>query len=181
MLKITYFVHSTTLDNEQHIATGWAQGKLSERGINQARNLGFKTKEKQFHLVFCSDLQRAIDSANCAFSDKYKIMHDPRLREVNYGKLNQHHESKFKQDKYWCIYNKFPNGESYKDVEERVSDFIEYLKTNFPDKHIAIVAHKASQFAFDVLLNNKTWEQAIDEDWRLEKKWQPGWEYIIKN
>lgn len=22
--------------------------------------------------------------------------------------------------------------------------------------------------------------RAIDEDWRLQKNWQPGWEYIIK-
>jgi hypothetical protein len=33
--------------------------------------------------------------------------------------------------------------------------------------------------ALDVLLQQKTWKQAIDEDWRLEKKWQPGWEYSI--
>lgn len=180
MIKITYFVHGTTIDNEQRVATGWAQGELSELGINQAKELGLQTKEKKFDIVFCSDLKRAIDSVNLAFSNNYEIMHDSRLREANYGDLNQHHESKFNQDKYWCIHNKFPHGESYKDVEERISDFIEYLQTSFQDKHIAIVAHKASQFAFDVLLNNKIWEQAIDEDWRLKKKWQPGWEYTIK-
>ena len=173
MITITYFVHGTTTDNEQNYSTGWAQGELSNLGIEQARELGFQVNNQQFDIVFCSDLQRAIDSANFAFSNKYEIMHDSRLREANYGELNQHHESKFMQDKYWCIHNKFPNGESYKDVEERISDFIDYLKTNFPEKQVAIVAHKASQLAFDVLLNNKTWEQAIDEDRRLEKKWQP--------
>lgn len=180
MIKITYFVHGTTIDNEQRVATGWAQGELSELGINQAKELSHQTKEMNFDIVFCSDLQRAIDSANLAFSSKYEIIHDSRLREANYGELNQHHESKFNPDKHWCINNKFPNGESYKNVEERISEFINYLKINFPGKHVAIVAHKAPQFAFDVLLNNKTWEQAIDEDWRLEKKWQPGWEYTIK-
>lgn len=180
MITITYFVHGTTIDNEKHVATGWAQGELSEVGINQAKELGHQAKEMHFDIVFCSDLQRAIDSANLAFSDNYKIMQDSRLREANYGKLNQQHESKFNPDKHWCIHNRFPNGESYKDVEKRISDFIGYLKKNFANKHVAIVAHKASQFAFDVLLNKKTWEQAIDEDWRIEKKWQPGWEYRIK-
>ena len=37
MIKLTYFVHGTTIDNEQHIATGWAQGELSELGIEQAK------------------------------------------------------------------------------------------------------------------------------------------------
>jgi broad specificity phosphatase PhoE len=179
MVKITYFVHGTTIDNEQHLATGWAQGELSELGTNQAKELGHQTEEINFDIVFCSDLQRAIDSAYLAFSNKYNIIQDSRLREANYGELNQHHESKFNPDKHWCIHNKFPNGESYKDVEQRISEFVNYLKNNFANQHAAIVAHKAPQFAFDVLLNNKTWEQAINEDWRLEKKWQPGWEYTI--
>lgn len=99
---------------------------------------------------------------------------------MNYGDLNQHHGSEFEQDKCWCINNNYPNGDSFRDVEARIADFIEYLKANFPNKHIAIVVHKASQLALDVLLNNKTLEQAIDEDWRLQKNWQPGWEYNVK-
>jgi len=31
--KITYFVHGTTTDNEQDLATGWLPGELSGCGI----------------------------------------------------------------------------------------------------------------------------------------------------
>ncbi|KKQ27796.1 MAG: hypothetical protein US42_C0005G0021 [Candidatus Magasanikbacteria bacterium GW2011_GWC2_37_14] len=51
---------------------------------------------------------------------------------------------------------------------------------NYQNKHIAIVAHQAPQLALDVILSGKTWEQAIDEDWRKQKAWQPGWGYIIE-
>ena len=61
-----------------------------------------------------------------------------------------------------------------------MADFLEYLKQNYNGKHIAIVAHQAPQLALDVLLKNKTWEQAIKEDWRHSKAWQPGWEYIVE-
>jgi broad specificity phosphatase PhoE len=181
MITITYFVHGTTTDNEQQISTGWAHGELSQLGREQAKELGFQVQDMQFDLVFCSDLKRAIDSANLAFSSKYPIVQDSRLREANYGDLNQHHESQFNPDPYWCITNTFPHGESYKDVEERIADFIDFLKVNYADTHVAIVAHKAPQLAFEVLLNKKSWEQAIDEDWRIEKKWQPGWTYIIRD
>ena len=65
------------------------------------------------------------------------------------------------------------------DVEKRIKDFGDYLLENYNEKHIAIVAHKAPQLAIQVLTQGKTWKQAIDEDWRKTKNWQPGWDYII--
>ena len=78
-----------------------------------------------------------------------------------------------------CIYNKFPGGESYEDVKARMADFLKFLKENYDGKHVAIVAHKAPQLSLDVLLKGKTWEQALAEDWRKTKSWQPGWEYQL--
>ena len=37
-VKITYFVHVTTTDNEQDLATGWLPGELSELGVKQAKD-----------------------------------------------------------------------------------------------------------------------------------------------
>ena len=36
MITITYFVHGTTTDNEQKLATGWLPGQLSAAGREQA-------------------------------------------------------------------------------------------------------------------------------------------------
>lgn len=30
-----------------------------------------------------------------------------------------------------------------------------------------------------VLTQGKTWEEAINQDWRKTKSWQPGWKYIV--
>ena len=40
--------------------------------------------------------------------------------------------------------------------------------------------YKTLKIAPDVILNNKTWQQALSDDWRIEHKWQPGWKYIVK-
>lgn len=178
-VKITYFVHGTTTDNEQDLATGWADGELSEKGKEQAQDLGKLVAEQKFDVTFCSDLKRAIDSAQLGFS-KYSIIPDSRLREANYGDYTQKPDS-FKQNITDYINSPFPNGESYKDAEKRIADFCNFLKENYNVKHIAIVAHQAPQLALEVILNGKTWEQAFKEDWRNTKAWQPGWEFIIKD
>ena len=179
MVKITYFVHGTTTDNEKDIATGWLPGELSEIGIKRVKELGNLVSNKHFDIVFCSDLRRAIDSAELVFGEKYRVIKDSRLRECNYGESNGK-PGKFKYKKMNdYIETKYPNGESYLDVEKRTNDFLNFLKNNYAGKSIAIVAHQAPQLALDVLLKGKTWEQAIKEDWRNTKSWQPGWDYQL--
>ncbi|MCX6790978.1 MAG: histidine phosphatase family protein, partial [Candidatus Gribaldobacteria bacterium] len=109
----------------------------------------------------------------------YKIIQDERLRECNYGDFNGQLED-FKGNKMENFIDQpFPNGESYQAVEKRMAGFLEFLKKNYNGQHIAIVAHQAPQLALEVLLKGKTWVQAIQEDWRNQKVWQPGWDYEI--
>ncbi len=176
-VSITYFVHGTTTDNETHRATGWLPGELSEVGKEQAKQLGTQAADKQFDVVFCSDLKRAIDSAELGFGGTYTIVQDERLRECNYGTLNGE-PNNFKENMSDFVDNPFPNGESYKDVEQRIANFIEHLRKEWQGKHIAIVAHQAPQLALDVILKGLNWEEAINTDWRKTKSWQPGWDYV---
>lgn len=178
-IQITYFVHGTTTDNEQGISSGWSDVVLSELGIRQSVGLKDKIKDKQFDVVFCSDLKRAIDSAELTFGDAVPIIADPRLRECNYGQYNGKPSALVEPMQEKMISDRFPAGESYEDVKTRIADFLESLKQNYDGKRVAIVAHKAPQFSLDVLLKGKTWEQAFADDWRKTKSWQPGWEYEL--
>lgn len=173
-MKITYFVHGTTTDNEEDKATGWNPGELSELGIKQAKELP-EQAGTDFDVLFSSDLKRAVDSAELGFKGKLELVQDPRLRECNYGDFNGATDEEFVKTEY--IAAPHPNGESYKDVEKRMREFLAYLKENFAGKHIAFMAHQAPQLALEVITKEKTWEQAFAEDWRHEKNWQPGWEY----
>ncbi|MBI2636635.1 MAG: histidine phosphatase family protein [Parcubacteria group bacterium] len=179
MITVTYFVHGTTIDNENERATGWLPGELSEVGKTQADDLGHLVADKHFDAVFCSDLKRAVDSTELAFGGTYDIIPDTRLREVNYGDYNGTAESEFKDDMARYVETPYPNGESYKDVEARVRNFLGDVSQKYDGKRIAIVAHQAPQLALDVIVKSKTWEQAIKEDWRNTRAWQPGWEYVV--
>lgn len=174
-MKIIYYVHGTTTDNASGKCSGWKNVELNELGIEQATNLGINTPYK-FDILFTSDLKRAVTSAQYAFPD-FEIQKDKRLRECNYGSLDG-------QDKKIINYldhidEPFPEGESLKDVEKRIRDFINYLKENYPNKVIGIVAHRATQLSFEVITKNISWEEAINNDWRKTGNWSPGWKYEI--
>jgi len=62
-VKVTYFVHGTTLDNLEHKSTGWLPGVLSEKWIEQSIALKEQVDINEYDVVFCSDLKSAIDSA----------------------------------------------------------------------------------------------------------------------
>lgn len=177
-VNITYFVHGTTSDNENNISSGWSDVDLSDLGVKQSKELRSLTKEKQFYAIFCSDLKRAIHSANLAWPDK-QIIQDKRLRECNYGSYNGKSSDIVEPLQERSIDEPMPNGESYEMVKDRIESFLNDLKRDYDGKSVAIVAHKAPQLALDVLLNDMTWEEAFEKDWRKIKKWQPGWIYKL--
>src|SRR3989344_4169845 len=187
-IKITDFAHGTTVDNEQHIASGWKDAELSELGAEQGKKLRELVKDRKFDVVFCSDTKRALETAQIAFEGQAPIITDARLRECNYGELNGGPSSVVEPMQENNFSRKFPGGESYDDVKTRIADFLKFLKANYDGKSVALVSHKAPQLALDVLLKNKTWEQALAEDWRKTPPtprlrrtgWQPGWEYILE-
>lgn len=180
MVSITYFVHSTTIDNEARVSSGWSDPLLSEKGILQARELGTLVDANQFDAIFVSDTIRTITTAFLAFPEhKHKVKIDARIRECNYGTYDGHLSSEVEPLQEKSITEPIPGGESYEMVKNRISNFLDYIKKDFNNKHIAIIAHKAPQLALDVLIKNMTWEEAFKNDWRKTKNWQPGWIYEL--
>lgn len=179
MIKILYFVHGTTTDNQDKLCSGWSNAMLNDLGREQAINLGKVSRERNdvFDIMFTSDLKRAVESSRLAFPDIEKIT-DKRLRECNYGDLDGKHKSLVIYEEH--IEDKFPSGESLLDVEKRMREFVGFLKENYDDKTVGIVAHRAPQLALEVITKGISWEEANKNDWRKTGDWQPGWEYIIK-
>ena len=179
MIKILYFVHGTTTDNQDKLCSGWGDAMLSDLGREQAINLGNVSRDRgdKFDIMFTSDLKRAIESSELAFPEVEKIT-DKRLRECNYGDLDGKHKSLVIYEEH--VEDKFPNGESLIDVENRMREFVLFLKENYDGKTVGIVAHRAPQLALEVITKGISWDEVNKNDWRKTGDWQPGWEYIIK-
>ena len=126
-MQIIYYVHSTSIDNINHVCSGWNDVDLSNKGIEQAKKLSSIT-EYTFDVLFTSDLKRAINTAKLAWPNM-EIIEDVRLRECDYGDLDGVSKDLIKYEEH--IDNSFPNGESLKDVEYRVREFIDYIISIF--------------------------------------------------
>ena len=175
-MKITYFVHGTSLDNDAHISSGWRDVSLSKKGFEETKEAAKKLSPNSFDVVICSDLLRAKQSAEILFPNT-TIVYDRRLRECNYGVFNgtEHYNVQYLDH----INEPFSNGESLLDVEKRIRSLIDDIKNKYPNKRIALVSHRAPQLAFEVITNRCSWLEAINNDWRLVGSWQLGWDYEI--
>lgn len=173
-------MHGTTTDNEAGLSSGWNDVELSQKGIEQSKELGSLTEAESFDVVFTSDLSRAYESARLSWGDKYQIIQDSRLRECNYGEFNGKNSAIVEPIQEQSVVVPMPGGESYEQVKARIENFLDDIKRDYQGKNVAIVAHKAPQLALDVIIKNYTWEQAFADDWRKTKSWQPGWEYTLK-
>ncbi len=175
MVTIVFEAHSTSLDNEAHLASGHNDVELSELGKRQAKELSERYENEKFDAIFCSDLQRSYQTAETAFGNKFPIIKDKRLRECDYGDLTQHPSSEVEPLKVSHISTPFPNGESYEQTSTRMESFLDELKKNYAGKKVMIIGHRATQYGLEHL-KGLSYEKIITTPW----SWQPGWNYYVK-
>jgi broad specificity phosphatase PhoE len=124
--------------------------------------------------VFCSDLARAVRTAEIAFGDRaLPIVRDARLRECDYGSLTRRPASEIEVRRAFYVAAPFPNGESYEQVAARVSAWLTEVTSTRAGQTVLVIGHRATFYAFEQLLAGVALHTAVTSAWR----WQPGWTY----
>ena len=163
MNKLVLLRHGQSQWNLENKFTGWKDVPLTEKGINEANNAGLLLKKNNIKIdqVFSSVLQRANKTAEiaCKASQLDNLFvngmliyeRDQRLNERDYGDLVGLNKSetadKFGKEQVHIWRRSFdtppPNGESLKDVVDRVSPyFTDTIQPLILDKkNVLIVAH----------------------------------------
>lgn len=158
-LKNNYFIlrHGFSLSNFKGIGSCWPEKQkipLTEKGIKQINQAVKKIKLKKIDLIFHSDLLRTKQTAQIVGQAlKIKPEKDERLREVNVGifngkKINKIGEFWGKQIKlsplehYEKRFHKAPpQGETYFEIEKRLTNFLKEKEKKYRNKNILIVSH----------------------------------------
>jgi broad specificity phosphatase PhoE len=175
-LELVYETHSTSVDNENGIATGWLDGRLSELGREQAAALGARRRDDGIAAVYASDLGRAVETAAIAFRGAgIPVHHDPRLRECDYGELNGAPVEQVAAVRRQHVDDPFPGGESYRQVVERTREFVDEVAARHEGERIVVIAHSANRWGLDHLVNGLPLEELVDAPF----EWQEGWLYVV--
>ena len=141
--------HGETEWNREDKLQGQIDIALSEKGIKQAKEIAKLLKKEKIYTIYSSDLSRAVITAEEI--NKYhhiKIKKSKNLREIDLGDANGTLRSElaqkfpeFMEAKKNNYFNaSYPNGESYKDVQERVKKFLSEIKEK--NGTILVVAHQ---------------------------------------
>ena len=109
---LIFETHSTSVDNEAGLASGWHDCPLSVTGETQAHELGERYGE--IGMVLCSDLQRSYRTAELGFAGRdVKVVRDRRLRECDYGEYTRYSTEKLNAIRAQHVDRPIPGGESY--------------------------------------------------------------------
>lgn len=175
-IELVFETHSTTVDNEQGRATGWLPGELSERGQEQARQLGARRRHDGITAVFSSDLARARQTAALAFEGSaIPVLYDWRLRECDYGRRNGMPAANLHTDRRQHLDQPYPGGESWREAVARIGRFLDDLPLRWNGQRVLVVGHVATRWGLDHFLRGVPLEQLVEQDFA----WREGWEYRV--
>lgn len=173
-LHVVYETHSTTLDNEAGVATGWRPGELSDRGRREAVELGARRADPLPDLVVSSDLARAVETVELAFAGSpVERRTDPRLRECDYGALTGMPVARMEAERASHVDVPWPGGTSYRQVADAMRALLEDLAAELPGGRVLLVGHAAPRYALDHLASGRPLESAVAAPFA----WRPGWEW----
>ena len=177
-VAVVFETHSTSVDNERGIATGWNQGELSATGREQARELGERRRDDGIAVVFTSDLRRVVETAELAFAGSpIPVVHDARLRECNYGLLNGMPRAQLEAERVLRLETPFPGGESWREAVDRIAGFLRELAESHDGRRVLVIGHVATRWALDHVATGVPLATLAEAPFA----WREGWEYTLSS
>ncbi len=149
MIRITLVRHGETHNNRARVVQGQdpTQGKLTEKGLRQAQRAGARLAGVPFQIAYCSPLERAVLTLAQILAARsgertLPLVFPPELREVNLGVLHGRPHTEWKaaiagDPMAW----RPMQGESWLDVQARVTGFLRDVILPAGHTEILIVAH----------------------------------------
>lgn len=160
-MKLYMVRHGQSENNLAKRFTGWAQVKLTEKGIADARRAGEYLKGISFDRIYSSDLIRAVQTAEYAIPGCRPVQL-AQLREIGLGELEMRSIDECMEQLgedfliNRSMYNFVPYGGENRDmIEARVRCFFEMLE-NDPCENVAVFAHAGTvNTALDIVMDTR--------------------------
>lgn len=150
MAKIFLVRHGETRLQSSERLWGHTDVELNDTGIWQAERVRDRLAGEKIDFVYSSHLRRAAETARIiASKHNLGVIACPEIGEVNFGEVEG---LTFKEvsDRYpeltrpWpnnSLTTKFPGGESFEDLNKRVTRFLQRIEKHTAGETLLIVAH----------------------------------------
>ncbi len=151
-----FVYHSISEDNEAKLATGWKDGQLSVLGRTKAEELRSAVLGFQPQLAYCSDLGRAVQTADLLLRDAgISVRFERSLRECDFGRLNGASSAVVHANDLDYLDRRYPAGESYAEAAERTVKFIRETILTDPKQHVLIIGHGVTRWALEQMVSRQ--------------------------
>jgi len=146
-MRLILVRHGETEENISKISQGHSQGKLTEKGKEQAKKLALRLKNEKIDKIYVSDLKRAVDTAAeiIKYHPKTEVIYEPALREQSLGifegKPYERIVEAAKKAGLPRYKYKPEGGESWPEMTKRITTFLHQLVHQEKNKTILIVGH----------------------------------------
>ncbi|MFZ5647045.1 MAG: alpha-ribazole phosphatase [Bacillota bacterium] len=148
--RIFLIRHGETVWNSEMKLQGHTDIPLSERGIEQAKTLAERLSSREISAVYCSDLQRAMETArHIAGPRGLDLISLKSLREINFGQWEGHTFKEIKEKygdlvkQWWSnpVNVSIPGGESLLGLVSRVVPAVRGIVEKHDGEQVAVVCH----------------------------------------
>lgn len=145
-MKIYFIRHGQTVENLHGILQGHRSGTLTELGHAQAQRVAERLREISFDAIYASDLGRVVETARyVAAQQAASVVYDPQLRERGVGiyeGLPRHVLWEAEANSSQPAVDFRPEGgESFRDLQERIEQFLGRLQQEAAGKTVLLVSH----------------------------------------
>jgi broad specificity phosphatase PhoE len=166
-MKLIITRHGETEENLKKIWQGHLPGKLTEKGIEQAKRLANRLKDENINVIISSDLARASNTAKeiAKFHLEIPIYFVENLRERFLGELQgRKRTNELEKILFDEELSKQKKVESMCDVELRAKKIIEGLLKNISGKTILLVGHGGLNSMIVACLLEESWEEIFNKN-----------------
>jgi len=153
MARIFLFRHGETTDNKDRIFSGTRDVDLTEKGVAEVEEIAEKLKDEKITKAYESEQLRSRNTLKIVLRYHPDIIPiiDNRIRERDYGDLtgkNKDETAKQYPNEYSLWHRSYdtppPNGESIKDVENRVVSFLDEVIPTLSTNDIVLISAHAN-------------------------------------
>lgn len=142
--------HGETVDNARQVMQGQLQGQLNETGYAQAREVADRLRDVHFDAIIASDLRRSVQTAQIiAEPHQLPVVSTPLLRERDWGDFTGMFIPNLKGLEWPA------NVESLDHLLDRASQFLDFLRADYPGQTVLAVGHGIVNKAIQAVLFNK--------------------------